>query len=581
MDCFGYYAMNSRSSTLNVVYKCLLLLTLAVVSYLVIIHIIYLALCANYVHTDNMYNLALVRHSASGNFLPVLETSYLHWYFEAYQQVRAEDWHRSASLVLLTLLGRISGTEHTIILRIPHLLWMLALFATAYRIFRVIQSSNDDYPVRSSWTGTWFSALLLVFIILMSRAGISVFAAAFMDDIPAAVCTLLGFGFLLRKQFRYVDAAKVGICFGLAFWMKDFYLLWGPLGLVLIGVSAFFFGQRPSLRRFVGLAGLYCAVLLATYCPKLIWNYVELGQIIPNAASLALHGLQIKELPDGEHFFYFLSDKISIEQGSLFSSDFSGLVARVQEGWTLTTEAMKTLHWTWVWLGLAVMAITLTGKWRKSAECLAVLLALVVVTYCCFFSLGLGEPIQLRYWLVPISLASVLGVTGVRVLPLRKLWKMRRFTSVGLLVSVVVIIVAVPLSDFRKQNFPDLFKEPQKAFKALPEPQTYSPQTMAVLSPYVSSETALMLQTNRGVLFWARHPNINIVGVKASCLTALNREQVDLLTKTYNISAAMFHSGRYRDVIYFLKQNNFVEIQRFGKDVILVYKPYLSTQNSR
>jgi hypothetical protein len=181
--------VNSGSANIDAGRLRLWRFALAVASSVIVILVIWLVLFCHHAQTDNLYNLGMVRRSASGDVWPLLETSYTHWYFKAYPQVRPEDWHRSAPFVILALLGRVLGTEHVTILSIPHLLWVLAWFAVAYRLFRRIQSR--DPPDRPSGLSCWFSVLLLVVILVGSRPGLFSLSASFMDDVPAAVCALV------------------------------------------------------------------------------------------------------------------------------------------------------------------------------------------------------------------------------------------------------------------------------------------------------------------------------------------------------------------------------------------------------
>jgi hypothetical protein len=563
--------MKSNPSVLNVFYRRLLLPALTGASLFVLAYIVWLTLFVPNFSTDNVYNLGLIQRSAMGPFLPLLKTSFSHWYFKAYPPVRAEDWHRSVALVILALLRRISGTDCVPLLRIPHFLWVTAWFAALYRIFKEVQSYQGEEPLNKPWRlSSWFNVLLLAVIILVSSAGPEVLTSAFLDDVPAAVFALLGIGFLLHRRFGYTDAIMVGTCCGLAFWMKDLYLLWAPLGPLLIGIRAFFADSRPKVMRFAGLIGFCCAAMVLVYIPKLTWNYLETGLLIPNVASLGIQGRQIKTLPDGEHYFYFLFDKASIEQGSLFSADVSMLKERVWEGTTLTARGIKELRWTWAWLGFSGLAIALTGKYRRPAGCLFAFLAAIMTVYSCFFMLHLGEPLQLRYWLVPVSLASVLGVTGVNALPLSKFRDAGWFVSTALSVSILAIILMVTA------QLPAIFKLDLLKLTLMGQtPFIYPPPVITVLRPYISTQTALMLQTNRGAIFWARYPAINIVGVKVSCLTELNHEQFEKLVDIYNISAAIFNSKYDEPAVYFLKQNGFVEIERLEEDIILVRRPPL------
>ena len=69
---------------------------------LLAILILYGTLLAPSYYEDNRYNLGLVRRSALPTSQHLLETSLAHLYFQPYPLPRAEDWHLSLPLILLT-----------------------------------------------------------------------------------------------------------------------------------------------------------------------------------------------------------------------------------------------------------------------------------------------------------------------------------------------------------------------------------------------------------------------------------------------------------------------------------------------
>jgi len=266
----------------------------------------YLTLFAPDDFTDNLYNLGVIRRSALPSSTHLLETSYSHWYFETEPMARAEDWHRSLPLLIDAFVAR-HWTAGQTALRIPHLLWVLALWATCLLTLQLVRAGRGPRSQhRSVEGGQWRTRavpVLLITLLVTSAPFPEVLNAAFLDDLPAAVLVLVSFNLIVSSETWWGPAAA-GAALGLAFWSKDMALIWiaaAPL-LLIVAHRAEGRGRRllPEGQRLVLLL-LPCLLIGGG---KIVWNYQDLGRALPHGAIRAVSARLIEGIPDPEHALY-------------------------------------------------------------------------------------------------------------------------------------------------------------------------------------------------------------------------------------------------------------------------------------
>src|SRR5438046_8856035 len=119
---------------------------------LLAILILYGTLLAPSYYEDNRYNLGLVRRSALPTSQHLLETSLAHLYVLPYPLPRAEDWHLSLPLILLTGWTKLIGPSREWALRIPHLFWVCAWLFLAVQLLRTLREPTPAGAFRSALT---------------------------------------------------------------------------------------------------------------------------------------------------------------------------------------------------------------------------------------------------------------------------------------------------------------------------------------------------------------------------------------------------------------------------------------------
>jgi len=511
------------------------------------VEVVRLALWTPNVHTDNLYNLGVVRRSATAAPWPLLETSYVHWYFEPYPMVRPEDWHRSAALVLLRGEAELAGPGSEPMLRLPHLLWLAALWVLLAELARRLA---PDEVARSRLGVMAIAAGVLLFL-LLSGPGPQVASAAFMDDVPAAVCALVAVRLMLPGAPSPRRALAIGAVCGVAFWMKDLALIWAVLAPFL--VAAMVVLERPPRRALaVGAPVAACLTgFTAVAAVKIAWNLADLGIPLPTAVRLAMSGRNVPGVVDGEHFVYFLFPHLDVHSGGLLAGGVGALVHRLGLGLHLTGFALLDLVTAWLLLGVAAL---LLRRGPRAAASRRVLLATVVVAaaIAVLGVLHVAEPLQLRYWLVPVSLAAALGAAAIAT----GLSGSRR----GLAWAVVAVLVIGLLGPALR------YRERVAELGAL---RPYSAAATAALREAAGDDGPVMLQANRGTWYWSRHPEARVVGVRAAPMAALDRARMGRFLEIYPVAAALVDLAEEPDLAEALVRDGFSVRRRFGSELLL------------
>ena len=187
---------------------------------------------------DNLYNLGVIRHSAGPTAHHFIETSCVHMFFEAYPIPRPEDWHRGLYMIVCVLWAKVVGPDHLTAMRVPHLLgvvsWLVLTAAMVRTISKAWLRPGDKVPgLDTNW-----ACLAAVALVGLDKWSCLACIRAW-HDACARRCVHSGALVLLlsEKTPSWRTASMVALLCGLAFWIKDFYLLWGPMGAVCLGTA--------------------------------------------------------------------------------------------------------------------------------------------------------------------------------------------------------------------------------------------------------------------------------------------------------------------------------------------------------
>lgn len=504
--------------------------------------------------TDNLYNRALVARSAQSSG-PALETGYKHWFFDGRPAVRPEDWHRGASLLAYAAVARqwpgLGGefvrTAHAVMFTV----WGLTIMALVHLL------ASRQTPVRPLPENTIPGLAGLVFLgavtsmPFLSRVAMN----TYLDDLPAALAVLTACALMLIPGGGPVRIAAAGALAGAAFWMKDLYLVWILCAPAVAWILIPETGERfLSSRRRAAAAGLFTAAMLTVVASKLAWNMAELGASLPGQARMALNARLIANLPDAENqFFHHMAalQPPTSYAAALFANDPAALLMRHA---LATLEALKDNGLIVLFLAITVSAV-LAGGLNTTAR--RVLTATLVFTaaFGVFFSAGLGEAGQLRYWLAPFGGALALATAlvwqglcaarnGLGPLAYRRL-------KAWLWAALAVIAVPQGLLTLARTYgaeppFTDKFME----------------QTVRWARP---GET-ILVQLHRGTYLWSRYPYLAFTGISAEATEAADCAVLHAVTREARARVA---AVAYRPVTEKLKTCGFRIIQQTDTEALL------------
>lgn len=503
-----------------------------------------LALLAPNAHTDNLYNLGMVRHSAAAGWWPLLTTSFLHWFFEPSPVTRTEDWHRGASLVAVAALARLAGGGETL-LRLPHLAWLGALWWVTWRL-----AVRVSPPEAAAGRRVELAAVALGLLVVLPP-GPQAITGAFMDDVPATVCVglvlllLAGPGPLDRRT-----AAAAGAAAGAAFVIKDLALVWGLLAPAWVGLSSLVAPSRPGLRRSIGLAGTCLAAFLLVAAVKVGWNQADLGQPLPGPARLGMVGRNVPGVVDGEHHVWFLDRERRVDEGRLLGAGLGQLGERLALGTRLTGYALADLAPWWALAGVGVLVLRRAAA-GTAAMRLAGLGALAAAGVAALGVLHLLEPLQLRYWLAAAVAACAVAAAG-----LVAAWRssLGRWGRVAVLAAAVTA-VGPAAADHRG------------AVARLGRLGGYSPA--AVAAARTGGPGPLLVELARGAGLWAGRPGLAVVAVRTAPMAALDPAGMRRFVARYAVASAVVDLDAEPDLARVLLARGFTVRARFGSELVL------------
>ena len=505
-------------------------------------------------HTDNLYNLGVILRSAKSSSHYLLESSYLHWYFEDINIVRVEDWHRGLSLLAQRYFAQYISSEKEWLLRMPHLLWIIVWMSiVCIYYFKTVNFNNNNNKAKFI---CGLGLIMLYVLLLINGWSPHVLSAAYMDDVPGAVFALIGIYFLLNQSLdiKHIIFCAVGL--GLSFLAKDFYLFLSGIGGLLVLMSCYK-GAKNEWYKYIIISITYITFLLLIYSPKLIWNYVETDHTLSTSARTA-YNARLMPGGDQEHSLYvFTGHKFAISYYEVIK--FNGISNIISEGWGKTLNEIKKQRYTWLLFLLALVPYFAIRRSNPVLDRVFSFIVIIFLSYFMFFVLQLGEASQTRYWLVPISLVVVFFVSCMtNVLILNKVSRLFKLTNIFIIIMVIAMMY-------------QLYNEFQKELKKPFTYKNYSNNVEQYVIGNLDKYDAILLHTNRGVHLWSKYSNLLIASVKPHKLIELTPDQFDNFIRRYNIEIAVF-SANLNSIEEFFTKNGFEVAKRFNNDIVYIRK---------
>lgn len=458
---------------------------------------------------DQRYNLGVARRSA----LPVaqypLETSMTFMHYEFFPSPRPEDWHRGLSVLALSWWARWFG-QHELLMRIPHLAYAAAWVVVFIHLYaRLIR------PTRQTW---WIVLAGFFGCLILFEPLWRVLTRSYLDDLPAALLALTGIACVLSRR-TYRNVAAAGALMGLASFAKDFYLLWGPIAVLLVVGLIAHHGERAISVRTALKVALFSTVFFVTLTPRLLWSKAELGDYLANPirhwVTIFNFGLPLgnerltlntpsDRLDTRLEYPFFLYDDQSYQSRIAVA----GSIERMLSNWGHRPVNFMVI----IFITLGIVAsplfmLRLTNRQRPmlpAAREVALVFLISVGAYMAFFVVGLGEALQLRYWIVPITLLLLLLIHEAH---LTFATAERRWSS-NAVVMVVILVTMLPfyalshlgflLNSFDTRYFP--FYEPGW-------------EVMAYANANLRPGEAVSAHLGDGTYYWSLYPQDRVATV--------------------------------------------------------------------
>lgn len=572
-----------------------------------------------YAFTDNQYNHGLVARSALESSYPLLETSYLHWYFYEIDAVRAEDWHRSTYLLVLAELHRLAG-EWSIVL--TKLVFIAIVLANLYLISLLAARAHarPDHPDEKLSLPFFF--MLIVPVMLVNSWMPRLLAGDYLDDMPAALCGFVAATLLVIRGPRLSTCVALGLVVALAFSVKNLSLVLSAAFLLSILVTTALECEAGRIWKIVTRCATFCVSYAIGLAPTLYWNIKDLGLLVPEQARLGLIGRLRSDTPDGEHDLYFLKPDLELAVSWIDMVLQNGLVSEITNGFFVTLAALR-----YGWVVLLVTIFGLLGAWfarnrRKPTAAFRRLTTIFIFTllgFVGFFTLKLGEAGQLRYWIFTFGLGAATGVSGLvtfyqaysmqevmtaigtaigKVLPK----KPQRLSTAKLRALHRAALQSGPLPGGLRSSAPNRLRSATSRRKALVRQpfdltgivncllailfltlllnavgqsahpassiwrrESGYPIEITERLTEVAGSGAIIAHTNIGVHYWIDYPMTSIVGLGPRILVTLTADQLTELVERYGVTAAVYrdwerlgHADKYKTV-EFLLDNGFCE----------------------
>lgn len=534
---------------LHTIYQILMAILLALISGYVFKHTLF---HPNHL-TDNLYNKGVILRSAATRPGTLLETSYMHWYFETSPIIRPEDWHRSLSLVIQRYFAQIShGNE--LVIRFPHLFWTLLWLSAAGGIYIKI-----NRPTASRTHHLLFRGLILTIAILVfNKWSAEILSGAYMDDVPGTAFVLLGILALMSPSLAFKNIAIAAMMFGLAFLAKDLNLIWGFIGFFLVVIYLPFSPEGKNSRAILPKLIIYISILLLIYGIKIAWNLHDLGTPLATSARTALNARLLPTIQDGEHYLFTIHDKKV--PSYLEIAKTVGWSALLKSGVTNLLWFLIDQIYTFALLVFG-LALWLVEKKHKLVNLFLLYTLTVTGVFTIFFVFQLGETAQTRYWLAPFSMMVIAFVSLIMPTP---------DAPSPLPLRAIKISMVLALCLFAIRLVPGIIQEQNMVYS---HARPYDEKTSEQVGQSIQPGEAILMHTNQGVLLWSKFPDWNVVAVKPKHLADLNEEQFKRMRDKYNITVAVFSKDDNQDGLFdLLRKTGFKNLKETSSDVIFFYE---------
>jgi len=527
---------------------------------------------------DNRYNLGVARRSVLPQARSFLESSCVTIHFEKLPIPRVEDWHRGLSIILLVLYAKVVGTGSETLLRVPHVFWLGAWIALALLILRRLQArgepnadedrlkaglrtppeggtTNEDRLKARGIPFAWCAAVFIPALVLQPWLML-VLRRAFLDDVPAATCILLAFYLLVRSdELKLPLVGAVGALCGLGFVVKDMFLLWAPLGAVLL-LALGVVGHRWRSARVI-LAGLavFAIGFLVVAAPRLLWTRAELGGMLKSHSSSWNIAHFYGTRPYDSHYPFWLHDDTSYASRLAVAG---GLVPAIKNVVGRSGLYLKRAVDELSYLGLLFIPLLLAprGALRWSRKEVMVLAGGVATLFAFlgFCSLGFTVATELRYLVVPVTLIVVVGVKKLMDLLSASGCRLPGWRG-ALRLAVLAVL------------FGYLYAKPQLLGYYLTnrERPPLSADMVQRLTAQLRGNESALLGTQGGIYYFSLHPEQRVLTFDRVQLAALDAAKMRRLLGEYQVGAALLTHPGSIDTMAAL---GYREIARSGPEVL-------------
>ncbi len=478
------------------------------------------ALMSDSFFPDSRYNRGVALRSALPQATHFLETSANFLYFEPYPTPRAENWHRGLSIIALKYWARVVGAGSERMLHVPFVLWVAAWIALAARLTRQLAEGRTSalaYP-------------LLVLLMTASPWAFNLLSRAYLDDVPSAVFVLAGVFWISAKPWGWGHAALGGALLALAYAAKDFAILWLPIGLCAYGVLYVSDPSRPRAAAFAATLAAFLAGYGLASAPKIVWDIHDLGGWLANPIQYWMKAWYFGSRTGCLDCFkpFFLFDDASYRSIWTLSGGTGGVVRNLAtRSIPDALRALVSLGFAWWWIAPRIREAWVCKEARPRVYAEAALLV-ALPAYACFFGLALGEGIQFRYWVAPVTLALAVGVASLERQRRNGSPTWRGWIALAGFAAVAIALQANPASG-------DIL---ERAYRRAPLPIGL----VQSLSASVSQDCSVMLPTTEGFYFWGERPECNVAIFWPPCLKGLDDAQAQRLFDLYRVQWVCFHN---------------------------------------
>jgi tetratricopeptide (TPR) repeat protein len=208
-------------------------------------------------------------------------------------------------------------------------------------------------------------------------------------------------------------------------------------------------------------------------------------------------------------------------------------------------KGLAILRFAWWWL--VPYFARPRARWLSESGTAFLVSALCISlsAYFAVVALGLGDGLQYRYWVVPVTLAYVVGVYALR--------EHIALDTAGCKTALVFAVFALVACGLQANPF---------AGKRYQQPSFISQEGADAVAAALNEDQAALLDLYSGVHFFSLKPEARAVMLVPLFLRVLDDDQVERLIRQYKITCVYFPTDDY--VISRFTDLGFTEKQRTG-----------------